>query len=236
LPALHTTQLQDLLTGTETVPTKEITTMVDDKPVKQINPTYAAWVAREIKPSSATREALLHVSRCTTSAEAWKTLDALYSSHTRAHSVNMHIALATTKNHHMSISDYYAKMSQFANDLVAFGTPLHDDEFVAYLLVGLDEKYNPVFTAVVAWVDPISPTDLYAQLLSFEQHTTLQAASILVSPLPRIRRRPVAGVLPLAVPLEALLAAEGTVVAGSLMAAELDVGLVPHPGHIAKFA
>jgi hypothetical protein len=32
-----------------------------------------------------------------------------------------------------------------------------------------------VFTAVVARVDPISPSDLYAQLLSFEQHAHLQA-------------------------------------------------------------
>jgi hypothetical protein len=30
-------------------------------------------------------------------------------------------------------------MSAFADDLAASGTPLHDDEFVAYLLVGLDE-------------------------------------------------------------------------------------------------
>jgi hypothetical protein len=47
---------------------------------------------------------------------------------------------------------------------------------VAYLLADLDSEYNPVFTAVVARVDPISPSDLYAQLLSFEQHTHLQAS------------------------------------------------------------
>jgi hypothetical protein len=47
------------------------------------------------------------------------------------------------------------------------------DKFVAYLLVGLDEEYNLVFTAIVAQVDPISPTDIYVQLLSFEQYMTL---------------------------------------------------------------
>jgi hypothetical protein len=53
--------------------------------------------------------------------------------------------------------------------------PLCDDELVAYILAGLDEDYNPVFTAVVAWNDPISPSELYSQLLSFEQHVSLQA-------------------------------------------------------------
>jgi hypothetical protein len=65
-------------------------------------------------------------------------------------------------------------MSQFAYELAASGTPLHDDELISYLLAGLDEEYNVVLTSVVARVDPIAPTELYIQLLSFEQHTNLQ--------------------------------------------------------------
>jgi hypothetical protein len=64
-------------------------------------------------------------------------------------------------------------MTQYVDDIVALGSPLHDDELVAYLLAGLNEEYNLVFIAVVARVDPISPSDLYAQFLSFEQHTHL---------------------------------------------------------------
>jgi hypothetical protein len=66
-------------------------------------------------------------------------------------------------------------MCQFTNDLAAFGAPLCDDELDTYLLAGLDEDFNLVFTAMVARVDPITPSWLYAQLLSFEQHTNLQA-------------------------------------------------------------
>jgi hypothetical protein len=66
-------------------------------------------------------------------------------------------------------------MTHYVDELAVSGAPLHDDELVAYLLAGLDEDYNVVFTAVVARVDPISPSDLYAQLLSFEQHAHLQA-------------------------------------------------------------
>jgi hypothetical protein len=59
------------------------------------------------------------------------------------------------------MSDYYDKMCHYADELAASGTALRDDELVSYLLAGLDEDYNSVFTAVVARADPITPSDLY---------------------------------------------------------------------------
>jgi hypothetical protein len=88
--------------------------------------------------------------------------------------VNTQIVLATTKKNQLSVSGYYAKMSTYADELVASGTPLHDDELAAYLLAGIDEEFNLVFTVVVARVDPIKPSELFSQLLSFEDHTNLQ--------------------------------------------------------------
>jgi hypothetical protein len=61
---------------------------------------------------------------------------------------------------HLSVSDYYSKMCQYADGLAAVGMPLHDDELIAYLLAGLDEEYNSMFTSVVGRTDPIAPTDL----------------------------------------------------------------------------
>jgi hypothetical protein len=87
--------------------------------------------------------------------------------------VNTCIAVATTKKKNLSVSDYYAKMCNYADELAASGAALRDNELVAYLLTGLNEDYNLVSSAVVARIDTIKPTDLYAQLLSFEQHTTL---------------------------------------------------------------
>jgi hypothetical protein len=82
--------------------------------------------------------------------------------------VNARIALATTKKNHLSISDYYSKMMHYADELATSGALLHNDELVAYILAGMEEYYTPVFTAIVARVDPISPRDLHTQLLSFE--------------------------------------------------------------------
>jgi flagellar basal body rod protein FlgC len=94
---------------------------------------------------------------------------------TRMRVVSTCIALATTKKSQLSISDYYAKMCQYADDLAASDTPLRDDELVAYVLVGLNEDFNLIFTAMVVRVDPIIPSELYAQLLSFKHHANLLA-------------------------------------------------------------
>jgi hypothetical protein len=51
-------------------------------------------------------------------------------------------------------------MCQYADGLAAVGMPLHDDELIAYLLAGLDEEYNSMFTSVVGRTDPIARTDL----------------------------------------------------------------------------
>jgi hypothetical protein len=69
------------------------------------------------------------------------------------------------KKNQSSVTDYFTKMLVFVDDLIASGTPLRDDEFIAYLLAGLDEEYNPMFTVIVARADPISPSELF---LSFE--------------------------------------------------------------------
>jgi hypothetical protein len=129
LPTIQSAQLEDLLTGDDLPSDKDITTTVDNKPVKQRNLSYSAWVTRDQAVlgyllSTLTRETLQHISRCTTSAQAWQALADLYSSQACVCSVNTQIALATTKKNQLTISDYYVKMTQYADELAASGTPL----------------------------------------------------------------------------------------------------------------
>jgi hypothetical protein len=117
--------------------------VVDEKSVQEANPAYVLWVTRDqavlgFLLSSLTRETLMHVSRCTSLAQAWSGLGELYSSQSRAPSMNTRIALVTTKKNQLSVSDYYAKMSSYAVELAASRTPL--DEFIAYLLACLDKN------------------------------------------------------------------------------------------------
>jgi hypothetical protein len=109
-------------------------------------------------------------------ADVWRTLASLYSTQTRTRSVNTRIALATTRKNQLSISDYFAKMRGYSDEMASTGNAITDAEFISYVLAGLDEDYNSVFTAVVARIDTVTPAELYTQLLSFEQHLALQAA------------------------------------------------------------
>jgi hypothetical protein len=67
----------------------------------------------------------------------------------------------------MMISEYIAKMKSLTNEMAVAGKALVDEE-LAYIMAGLDFDYNPIVSAMVARVEPISVGKLYAQLLSFE--------------------------------------------------------------------
>jgi hypothetical protein len=145
-----------------------------------------------------------------------------------------------TKKNQMTVTDYYTKMSNFADDLAAFGAPLRDDEFVVYLLASLDEEYNPVFMVIVAQTDPISPSELYAQLLSFEQHTTLRMVSA-PGGLPSAFTVPVVTNTPTDValaPLIMALAAAGVMACLHMVDSRAVALTMPpmHPGRNARFA
>jgi hypothetical protein len=172
LPTIRAAQLQDRLTGDEKPPEKDVIVTVEGKSATQHNLAYTAWMLRNqailgYLLSSLTHETLMHVSRCTMLAQAWRMLADLYSSQSHPRAVNTWIALMMTKKLQLFMSDYYSKMSQYADELAAIGDPLCHDEFITYLLTVLDEEHNPVFTAIVARSDPISPSELFAQLLSF---------------------------------------------------------------------
>jgi hypothetical protein len=67
------------------------------------------------------------------------------------------------------MADYYNKMKSHADDMASSGHPLGDEEFVTYILTGLDEElYHSLVSSIVTRVEPISPLELYSQMLSFE--------------------------------------------------------------------
>jgi hypothetical protein len=85
LPPIRAVQLEGLLIGDDKELEKTITKIVDEKFVQEPNPTYVLWVTRdqavlEFLLSSLMRETLMHVSRCTSSVQAWSALNELYSS------------------------------------------------------------------------------------------------------------------------------------------------------------
>jgi hypothetical protein len=118
------------------------------------------------------------VTTLTTSADVWRTLDGMYATRTRARSVNTRIALATTRKGASTMTEFYSKMKSYADEMTASGQTLGDEEFVAYVLTGLDEEiYNSFVSSIVTRVKPISPAELYSQMLAFELRLMKQAAN-----------------------------------------------------------
>jgi hypothetical protein len=75
-----------------------------------------------------------------------------------------------------TMAEFYSKMKHYADETTAYGQPLSDEEFIAYVLTRLDEEfYNPLMSSIITRVEPISPSELYSQMLSYEQRVDKQS-------------------------------------------------------------
>jgi hypothetical protein len=108
-------------------------------------------------------EVLKGVTTHTSSVAVWSALEEMYTSHTRVGSVNTRIALTTTRKGASTMADYFNKMKRHTDEMAATGQSLGDKEFVAYILMGLDEEiYNSFVSSIVTRVEPITPSKLYS--------------------------------------------------------------------------
>jgi hypothetical protein len=103
-----------------------------------------------------------------TSHEVWSTLATNYSGASRARSMNTRVQLATLKKGGLSTIEYFNKMKALTDTLAITSQPLKDEEFISYLLVGLDESYDSSVTSVTTRDDAIPLSELFAYLLSQE--------------------------------------------------------------------
>jgi hypothetical protein len=58
--------------------------------------------------------------------------------------------------------EFYTKMMSQADELATSGHPLGDEEFVSNILVGIDQDFDLMVSAVVAQVEPRMPAELYS--------------------------------------------------------------------------
>jgi hypothetical protein len=176
LPPIRAAQLEGFLTATDKMPAKTVRAKTGDTITETPNPEYTRWVTKDQALlgylfSSLTREVLMSVITHSTSVEVWSVLADMFGSHTHAQSVNTRIALATTKKGSSTIAEYYSKMKNYIDEMAASGNRLGDEEFVGYVPTGLDEEiYNPLVSSIVTRVEPVSHSELYSQMLSYELH------------------------------------------------------------------
>lgn len=65
-------------------------------------------------------------------------------------------------------------MKGLGDEMAAAGKAFEDEEMMCYILNDLDPDFNPLVSALVTRVEPISLSELYSQLLRFETRLELQ--------------------------------------------------------------
>jgi hypothetical protein len=96
-------------------PVNDIDVKKGDNTVKEPKPAYDEWFAWDQQVlgfifASVSKEVLGQIAVSLTTAEAWAPVAAIFVVHTRACSVNVCLALATTKKGAMSVTEHVSKM------------------------------------------------------------------------------------------------------------------------------
>jgi uncharacterized membrane protein YgcG len=168
--AIHGARLQGHLSGAAKKLDAEIAVTVDGKTEKKANPAFEDWEAVDQQVlgfllTSLSRDVLMQVARCTTAAEAWTTIDQMYSIHTRARAINTYYALTNTKKGNMmALGDEMAAST---------GRPVEEEEMIMHIIAGLGEGYSEVISAVSARPEPMTMGELYSQIVNFEGRMAL---------------------------------------------------------------
>lgn len=179
LTTIKGVRLFGFIIGARAPPPEEVDEKQGDKTVKVPNPAYEDWVALNQQAlgfllATLSKDVLSQVAMAKTVAQVWKVIEDLFSSHTCARTINVRLALTTTKKETMTVSQYYAKMKALGDEIAAAGKTLNDEEMMGYILNGLDPDFNSLVSALITRVEPISLFELYSQLLSFETRLEIQ--------------------------------------------------------------
>jgi hypothetical protein len=90
------------------------------------NVEYTKWVAHDQSLLSyllvsLSRHVLMGIMTHKTSVALWHALEDMFSLHTRAQTINLRIALATTKKGASTMAEYYLKVKNYADEMSTAG-------------------------------------------------------------------------------------------------------------------
>jgi len=107
------------------------------------------------------------------------TLETLFTSQTKARTMQVHYQLTTLKKGSSSIADYYHTFKTLCDALVVVGQPLNGFEKVSFLLAGLGYEFDPFVTSVKTRAEPLFVDEIiYGHLLSNEMRLDQHQASL----------------------------------------------------------
>ena len=110
-----------------------------------------------------------HIQELETSEEVWNCLESLYTSSTKARKIQLKNELNNMKkNPSMSVNDYVLKIKDLIDALASIGSPVDNDDKVAFCLNGLREGDK--------WKSFITSVYVRDSMLEFDQLVALMVA------------------------------------------------------------
>ncbi|XP_071681644.1 uncharacterized protein [Lolium perenne] len=186
LPLLRSHFLMGYVDGTYPCPPERVLVQFEGRPAAIPNPEHRAWVMQDQALLSGINSSLTPavgglVMFAATAQEAWVTLRDSFDTHFSAQSVHIRGQLQKMEKQTSSITTYFNKIKALSDSLTAMGQPLAQEDFVAYVLNGLDEDYDNLAENINGRETPISTRELHARLLSTEQRVESHRAAALQS-------------------------------------------------------
>ena len=115
---------------------------------------------------------------CTTVQEAWSTIFSSFASQSTARYISIRGQLQEVKKLDSSMSVYFNKVKGLSYILTSIGQPLRYEEFVSYLLKGLDDDYEGIVDIISNSTVPVPEKDLFSQLCNKEQRVEAKKAEL----------------------------------------------------------
>jgi hypothetical protein len=103
-----------------------------------VNPEYTSWYHQDqlvlsLINSSLSEEILSTMVGITTARDAWRSLEKMYASSSRARVMQIRMQLATIQKNDLSITDYFRKVKRLGDTLAAIGKRVEDEELISYM-------------------------------------------------------------------------------------------------------
>ena len=173
IPALRAHDLEGYVLGTEICPSQFTDHISSDVSSKQVNSAFTLWIRMDQAImswllNSISESMFGHIVRCNTSHEVWHTLENLFTTHSKARTLQLRFQLQSLKKGNLSIHDYMLKMRSLSETLASAGQLISDDELTLYILGGLGHDYDSVVVNLTSRHDQVTLQEVQYMLQSQE--------------------------------------------------------------------
>jgi hypothetical protein len=113
-------------------------------------------------------DVLCDVCTVASSKEACDILKKMFSTSTKACTVQICVELTTIKKLDQSATNYFTKIKNLTAEMAAAEAPLSEDEVLSYLLAGLPSNYDSFVTSITTKNEALSLEEVYVHFMAYE--------------------------------------------------------------------